>query len=124
MAAQVYWGNFLRDVCQDDLLRDPVVVGGHGVDANGQMYPKIVPPGRAGRQAQGGKEEPQSCGASLSVRGHPSRVPGKGEQWIILLIPIYVYYAFSVLFMQTEKSEYAAKGFSTGLEDHKGLRRK
>ena len=42
MEAQVDWGNFLRDVCQDDLLRNPIVIGGHSVDANGQMFPKIV----------------------------------------------------------------------------------
>ena len=43
MATQVDWANFLRDVCQDDLLRDPVVVvGDHGVDANGQRCPKEI----------------------------------------------------------------------------------
>ncbi len=29
---QVDWGNFLRDVCQQDLLRNPVVIGGVNTD--------------------------------------------------------------------------------------------
>ena len=41
---QVDWGNFLRDVCQEDLLRNPVKVGGVNTDDPdpNNWYPEIV----------------------------------------------------------------------------------
>lgn len=40
--AQVDWGNFMRDICEDHIDRNPCIVGGFDVDQNGVMTPKVV----------------------------------------------------------------------------------
>ncbi len=39
---QVDWANFLRDICQADLMTNPPQIGGWYDDANGVMQPEIV----------------------------------------------------------------------------------
>ncbi len=39
---QVDWGNFMRNICEDDIRRHSCIVGGFDIDANGTLTPKVV----------------------------------------------------------------------------------